>query len=111
MIGETNSSAKQGFPDVITTVESCYDNVTISANSYYTYNGNPLSLDGYLPLGIVGINLQNASSSGSNSSKCAPSAYTINQTDHYIYVRVGNFSSSSAKVKLDVIVLWVRVSD
>ena len=90
------------------------DNVTINANSNLdidtettTYSAYRAVKDGYTPLGIGGISLQNASSSGSNSSNCIPTGWRVFNNGH-IFLRIKNSGASNAKIVIRLRIVWVR---
>ena len=81
------------------------DNATISGNSYGN-NSASVSKTGYTPIGIVGMHLQNATSSGTNNTQCAVHSFYLSGTTAYWIVR--NTSSASAKIKVTATILYVK---
>ena len=111
--------AKNGYkinstaPMIIESVSE--DNITINANSIYTWNKTGLTKDGYTFAGIVGFYVANATTSGVNSSICnVYYCHKYNDTSFYMNIRnTGSASSASAntygaaKVKLMADILWI----
>ena len=84
------------------------DNWSVSANSYDYKDINITGLDGRTPIGVVGIDVFNASSSGSNANNIAINRFQFLNNGK---VRVGlrNVASSAAKVKCVANVLCSNV--
>ena len=61
---------------------------------------------GYTPIAVVGLNLDNASSSGTGVASCVPLAFYLNSSGAYYQVRNTN-SSSAAKIKITAYVLYM----
>ena len=81
------------------------DNVTINANSYG--NGSlSVAKTGYTPVGIVGMHLENASSSGVNNTYCACHSFYLSGTTAYWIVK--NNHTATAKIKVTATILYVK---
>lgn len=79
------------------------DNVAVSTISTVTISA---ALDGYTPIGIVGLTIVNASSSGAYSSFCFPYMFFLNE-DGEAEIHLRNTYSSAAKVLVTAYVLYV----
>lgn len=82
------------------------DNISISANSDFVKNLPIPTVEGYTPFGIIGLQLANASSNGTNVSYVAYRT-TILLSEN-IQVSGRNFGSSAAKIKIMVTVLYIK---
>ena len=92
----------EGFPIIMES--HVWDNISISANTGSTQSAD-LSKPGYMIMGCAGYEVSNASSDGSGN------AYVVTQSafiraNGTAYFKVRNVSSSSAKVKLTLYVLY-----
>ena len=98
------SSELNGIKDAGVIVdEVSVDNLTVS--SYVQNQTLDASKSGYVPIGIVGWRVQNASSSGANASYI--SIFRLELTDATtITYAMRNHNSSDAKVKLTAYVLY-----
>ena len=92
-----------------TSTVQVFDNVSISANTYSAQYGSALSKDGYTAIGILGVDLMNATSSGTNVTLCAINRFYINVSKQpYIVIR--NTGSSACKIRCEIKVLWAKLS-
>ena len=104
---------KSHTPIVIET--KTVDNITINANSIYTWDNTNVTKTDYKLAGIVGWSVANATSSGSNSSLCNVYYCQVTGTSSFSMIvrNAGSASSASAnsygnaKVKLSVNLLWI----
>ena len=82
------------------------DNLTIAANAddYFTFTDLPL-ISGYTRI-MVTTDINNATTSGTQSSYVSHYTTTFNDTSTIVNLR--NFSTTSAKVKINVRVLYVK---
>ena len=82
-----------------------FDNKTVAASEFasgtYTFSAK----SGYTAIGIVGIDINNASSSGANSSYAAPSIYYLSSATA-VYMRFRNYVNSQAKLKATAYILF-----
>lgn len=80
------------------------DNLTIAANGYGDAQGS-VSKSGYTVLGLVGVRTENASSGGTLNTYCMIQRFSMtSSTNAHCVLR--NFSTSAAKVKVTVAVLY-----
>lgn len=79
------------------------DNVAVSTIATVTISA---ALSGYTPVGIVGMTVVNASSSGAYSSFCFPYMFFLNEDDE-AEIHLRNTYSSAAKVLVTAYVLYV----
>ena len=79
------------------------DNVAVSTIATITISA---ALDGYTPVGIVGLTVVNASSSGAYSSFCFPYMFFLNE-DGEAEIHLRNTYSSAAKVQVTAYVLYI----
>lgn len=80
------------------------DNFTVSGSSYGDSNKD-VSKSGYIPLGIVGMHLQNATSGGTLNTYCLLHSFYLSGNSAYFIVR--NTSTSAAKIKATATILYV----
>lgn len=99
LIGRVNS--------LVSTKSFNVDSISINANGYQDITIG-VTRDGYTPIGIVGMRVTNASTSGSNSSKITIPNFRISGNN--ALVRLGNFGSSAANVRCYVYVLYILSS-
>lgn len=93
--------------DIVTTREYSIDNQSIPVNTTNEITIPVTPNDGYkLLLGVSGVFITNATSSGSGSTSCVISSFWHTGTE--VLVRVRNLGSSAAKVKLTIKQLMVR---
>ena len=92
------------IPFVIDYVE--LDNQTVNAQG--DVNGTfSAAKTGYTAVGIVGAMLANASSGGTQNSRCSFNRFFIDDSQNVSY-RVINYYTSAAKVKMGFYVLYVK---
>ena len=82
-----------------------WDNISVSSQSY-SESTVSISKTGYTPIGLVGWEIANASSSGTNRTKCFLFRYYI--SGNTLYYSIGNYSTSSAKVRLYAQILYKK---
>lgn len=93
---------KQGATPAIPTSKTTYEGTSI-VTSLYTENKC---------VGIVGVAIASASSSGTQADMCVIQSFGIGGTeDRYTVVKVRNTSSAAAKIKLSVTCLYVQNID
>lgn len=81
------------------------DNKSVTGNNYG--NGNKsVSKTGYTPIGIVGMYLENATSSGTLNTYCMLHSFYLSGTTAYWIVR--NFNSGAAKIKVTATILYIK---
>ncbi len=82
------------------------DNISINANTDFVRNISVPTVDGYTPFGVIGIQLSNATSNGTNVSYVA---YRTNLlfTDR-VQVSGRNFGNSAAKIKIMAYILYIK---
>ena len=79
------------------------DNVAVSTIATVTISA---ALAGYTPVGIVGMTVVNASTSGAYSSFCFPYMFFLNE-DGEAEIHLRNTYSSAAKVLVTAYVLYI----
>ena len=79
------------------------DNISIGNGYMHSWDISDLiKVDGYVPLYIANVSMENATSDGSQSSYC--NCYMANLN----LVNVRNFYSGSAKIKITIIVAYSK---
>lgn len=92
--------------NLITKATVSVDNKTITAGGLGTITIS-MAKSGYTCLGILGVNMGNASSSGANVSNCNIFGMYLSGTDAIIELKNMN-SSNAAKIKITVYGLYVK---
>ena len=107
--GEVDASAgyKIGGSKLIKVATCSKDNISISKASTASGDITPTAYTGYTPIGVIGYDLNSASSSGVNLSSCVPLAIYFSSGTVSYQIRNNN-SSSAAKIKIIARVLYVR---
>lgn len=100
MSSKTFNITDRSRPKVVALTQ---DNVAVSTISTITISA---ALAGYTPVGIVGLTVVNASSSGAYSSFCFPYMFFLND-DGEAEIHLRNTYSSAAKVLVTAYVLYV----
>lgn len=103
MIGTSNTSRK-----MFTTGTAISDNISISANNVSGGKTVSVAKTGYTPIGIVGYEIGNASTSGTNASPCFPYIMRINGSN--ISFNIRNTSSSASKIKITFYVYYIATA-
>ena len=105
---------QQSGVDIVTTTQMVVDNLSISGSSAMAadqlYNVTPPS-SGYTLIGIVGIIIENATTSGQGQSAAVVNEYYFtNSQDNrpYVCVRIRNVTSSAIKIQVNMQLLWKR---
>lgn len=80
------------------------DNQTISGNSYDNFS-IATTKSGYTAIGVVGWEIQNATSSGTNATNCTLYRYYKSSAGNATFY-VKNNGSSSAKIRMVAYVLY-----
>lgn len=93
------------FADPVVIEERVVDNVSIAANSAVAAVIDD-ALDGYTPVGVVGLFINNASSSGSNADRVVTRGAYHWSSGMNIYLR--NDTSTAAKVKVTARILYLK---
>lgn len=83
------------------------DNISISKTSTASGTITPTAYTGYTPIGVIGYDLNNASSSGQNLTTCVPLAIYFSSGTVSYQIR-NNSSANTAKIKVIARVLYVR---
>lgn len=83
------------------------DNISISKSSTASGDITPTAYTGYTPIGVIGYNLNSASSSGANLTNCVPLEIYFSSGTVSYQIKNNN-SSSAAKIKVVARVLYVR---
>lgn len=94
-----------GGRKIITKAEKSADNISISGNSQNTSVSFSVASSGWTPIGILGWSFTNATSSGAGAYYVVPVRIRISGNN--VVATIRNNSSSNAKVKLTVDVLYV----
>lgn len=97
MTGMTNANAAWLHVETVTE-----DNKTCTANTHTDLTIDLSGLSG-TPIGIVGFDFENATSSGTNCSFCH--AYDMHVSGTNAYVNIRNHNASAAKIKIILYVL------
>lgn len=103
MIGTSNTPRK-----MFTTGTAVSDNISISANNVSGAKTVSVAKTGYTPIGIVGYEIGNASTSGTNASPCFPYIMRINGSN--ISFNIRNNSSSASKIKITFYVYYIATA-
>lgn len=82
------------------------DNLTVSANTDYFVDFSIYVPSGYTKIGVIGWDISNASSSGTNASHCAIRSIFPTSSEN-IRVEIGNFGTATAKLKITLYILFV----
>lgn len=82
-----------------------FDNKTVAANEFLSEVYSFSAKSGYTPIGIVGLDINNASSSGVNSSYAAASICRLSGTSS-VYIRLRNYVNAQAKLKATAYILF-----
>ena len=84
-----------------------FDNTTIAANGYISQEFSITPKEGYTAIGIVGVEIRNATSGGVGSSLISYNmCYLRSATKAYTQMR--NNSTNAAKLQMNVYVLFVK---
>ena len=83
------------------------DNISISKSSTASGTITPTAYTGYTPIGVIGYDMNTASSSGAYLANCVPLAINFSSGTVSYQVRNNN-SSNAAKIKVIARVLYVR---
>lgn len=81
------------------------DNFTVNGSNYGN-SDKDVSKSGYIPLGIVGMHLQNATSGGTLNTYCLLHSFYLSGNSTYFIVR--NTSTSAAKIKVTATILYEK---
>ena len=84
-----------------------FDNKSVTANEFFSGTYSFTAKSGYTAIGIVGVDINNASSSGANSSYAAASICRLSGTTS-VYFRARNYVNSAAKLKCTVAILFKK---
>lgn len=105
-IGAANSSWFENFlvPENVTLA----DNISITANNYGYVSYSIPAKTGYTPIGIVGISLENATSSGTGSSSVSFNIARFNPTENKVTFQYRNNGTATAKIKFIVTALYMK---
>lgn len=103
MVGTSNTPRK-----MFTTGTAVSDNISISANNVSGAKTVSVAKTGYTPIGIVGYEIGNASTSGTNASPCFPYIMRINGSN--ISFNIRNTSSSASKIKITFYVYYIATA-
>lgn len=80
------------------------DNQTV-APSYASFSLDT-SRSGKSAIGVLGVSITNATTSGSGSSWCVARSWYVVQSTGVFYTSIRNFGSTDAKIKISVTVLY-----
>ena len=105
---------QQSGVDIVTTTQMIVDNLSISGSSAspadQLYQVTPPSA-GYSLIGIVGIIIENATTSGQGQSAAVVNEYyfTTSQANiPLVCVRIRNVTSSAIKIQVNMQLLWKK---
>ena len=113
MIGTTNAGAA-GTPieDVLLVDNIVLDNVTVAASGYDTKDLEVERNDGFVPIGVVGFSVTNATNSGTGASyiNVRTAGLYVSTADNVTYMQFSyrNANSSQAKIRITGKVLYMK---
>lgn len=84
------------------------DNVTIESKDYESIEIEMETMTGYRFIGTMGYDIGTASVSGTNNSNCHACSAFANEGDASASVIVRNRSTTAAKVKVTIYVLYIK---
>ena len=94
--------------DYISVGSVSYDNLSISANNSAQTGNVATTKSGWTALGIIGVSLANASSSGTLYSWCSVYQYAMN-SNKQVYAQVRNhYTGGAAKIKVQWFILYIK---
>lgn len=104
---------QQSGADIVVTKENIFDNVTLAGSTAMTENTYNVTAPGvgYTLIGIVGIEIDNATTSGQGQSAAVVNEFffaTPQNGTPYVSVRLRNVTTSSIKIQCNVQLLWKR---
>ena len=86
-----------------------FDNQTATKETYTSFSWD-ISKSNYSAIGLLGVVLANASSSGSNATFLCPYDFHVNMSEQKAYLKVRNYSTSNnAKFQVTFYVLYRRL--
>lgn len=84
------------------------DNISISANNVSGAKTANATKTGYTPVGVVGYEIGNASTSGTNAAPCFP--YIMKIDGNNVSFNIRNSSSSASKIKIVFHILYIATT-
>lgn len=84
------------------------DNISVGAGGVSGSQTVSAAKSGYTPVGVIGYQISNATSGGTNVAPCFP--YTFEIADNNIKFNIRNTSSSASKLKITFDVLYIATA-
>lgn len=108
MLGLGSLATLSSISDYISVGSVSYDNLSISANNSAQTGNVATTKSGWTALGIIGVSLANASSSGTLYSWCSVYQYAMNSSKQ-VYAQVRNhYTGGAAKIKVQWFILYIK---
>ena len=108
MLGLGSLATLSSISDYISVGSVSYDNLSISANNSAQTGNVATTKSGWTALGIIGVSLTNASSSGTLYSWCSVYQYAMNSSKQ-VYAQVRNhYTGGAAKIKVQWFILYIK---
>ena len=106
--GDVNitGSYKVSNSTLLKVVATTKDNISITASTTGSGTFTVTSQSGYTPVGIVGFDCSNATSSGTGIGSCVPLQFELNGST--VSWQMRNNSSSAAKIAIQVFTLYAK---
>lgn len=83
------------------------DNISIAASTSGTYEFN-VAKEGYTPIGVIGWQSDNASSSGGGCSMIHMINFWRNVENNIVGIGIRNYRTSTSKIKLTIKVMYMK---
>ena len=103
----TTGSFTMSGSKLLKVVATTKDNVSIAKATTGNGTFTVSTQSGYTPVGIVGFDMSNASSSGTGVNNCVPLQYELNGSTVSWQIR-NNHSSSAVKIQMQVFILYAK---
>ena len=108
MLGLGSLATLSSISNYIVVDSVSYDNLSISANNSAQTGNVATTKSGWTALGIIGVSLANASSSGTLYSWCTVYQYAMNSSKQ-VYAQVRNhYTGGAAKIKVQWFILYIK---
>lgn len=103
---DTSGSYLMGGETLFKTNNTPYETISINSGTATSGNFAITTISGYTPVGMIGYDLNNSSSSGSGVTGCVPIQLQLTGTTFYYQIR--NNGSATARIQLQVFILHVK---
>ena len=103
-----NSATTGDYRAMFTIGTAQVDNISISANNVSGAKTANATKTGYTPVGVVGYEIGNASTSGTNAAPCFP--YIMKIDGNNVSFNIRNSSSSASKIKIVFHILYIATA-